>query len=72
MGASVNLLAFTIYKRPGLAEVKPTKIVPQLADKSTRIPRGVVEDVLIKVREFIFFVNFVLIKVEDPYGHRKT
>jgi len=46
-GAGVNLIPFTEYERPGLGEFKPTKIVIQLADRSIRLPRGIVEDVLI-------------------------
>ena len=61
MGASVNLLLFTVYERLGLGELRPTKIVLQLADRSTRIPQDVVEDVLINVGEFIFPIDFVLL-----------
>ena len=49
LGASVNLLPFTEYERLGLGELKPTKMVIQLANRSTRLPRGVVEDVLNRV-----------------------
>jgi len=62
--ASVNLLPFTIYERFGQGELKPTKIVPQVADRSTRIPRGVVEDVLINVGEFIFPIDFIVLDTE--------
>ena len=47
LGASVNLIPFTEYERLGLGELKPTKMVIQLADRSTRLPRRIVEDVLI-------------------------
>ena len=41
LGASVNLLPFTEeYKRLGLGELKPTKMVIQLANRLTRLPRG--------------------------------
>ena len=64
LGASVNLLSLTVHQRLGLGELKPAKIILQLADRSTRIPRGVVDDVLIKVREFIFPANFVVLDTE--------
>jgi len=60
LGANVNLLPFTVYERVGLGDLRPTKIVFQLAGGSTRLPRGVVEDVLIKMEEFIFPINFVV------------
>jgi len=53
LGASVNLIPFTEYERLGLGELKPTKMVIQLDDRSTRLPRGIVEDMLIRVGEFI-------------------
>jgi len=49
LGASVNLLPFTIYERLSLGELKSTKMVLQLADRSTRLPRELIEDVLVKV-----------------------
>jgi len=39
-------------------------MVIQLADRSTRMPRGIVEDVLIRVGEFIYLVDFVVIETE--------
>jgi len=56
--ANVNLIPFTEYERLGLGELKPTKMVIQLADRSTRLPRGIVEDMLIRVGEFIYPVDF--------------
>ena len=47
--ASVNLLAYSIYEELGLRELKKTQVTLQLADASIRYPKGVVEDVLIKV-----------------------
>ena len=39
--------------------------VLQLADHSTRLPRGLVDDALIKAGEFIFLVNFIVLEIED-------
>jgi len=64
LGASVNLIPFTEYERLELSELKPTKMVVQLADRSTRVPRRIVKDVLIRVGEFICLVDFVLIETE--------
>jgi len=61
LGASVNLLTFTEYGRIGLGELKPTKMVIVLADRSTRLSQGVVKDVLIRVAEFIYPMDFVVI-----------
>jgi hypothetical protein len=51
-GASVNLLHYLVYLQLGLGELKPTSMTLQLADRSVKVPQGIVEDVLIKVDEF--------------------
>ena len=47
LGASVNVLPFSMYKQLRLGELKPTTITLSLADRSIKIPKGTVEDVLI-------------------------
>jgi len=39
-------------------------MVIQLADRSTKLPKSVVENVLIKVGKFIYLVDFVILKTE--------
>jgi hypothetical protein len=56
--ASVNLLSYSVYLQLGLKELKPTSMTLQLADRSMKIPRGIIEDVLIKVDKFYFPVDF--------------
>jgi len=48
----------------GLGELKRIKMVIQLANRSPRLPKGIVEDVLIRVGEFIYPVDFVVIETE--------
>ncbi|XP_062096956.1 uncharacterized protein LOC133802624, partial [Humulus lupulus] len=64
LGASVNLLPYSIYKQLGLGELKPTSITLQLADRSVKIPRGIIEDVLIKVDKFYFPVDFIVLDTQ--------
>ncbi|XP_026459066.1 uncharacterized protein LOC113359689 [Papaver somniferum] len=61
LGASVNLLPFSVYEQIGLGEMKPTRITLQLADRSVKIPRGIIEDVLVQVENFIYPVEFVIL-----------
>ena len=42
-------------------DVKPTSMTLQLADRSVKVPRGIVEDVLIKVDKFYFPVDFIVL-----------
>ncbi|RVW82118.1 hypothetical protein CK203_052504 [Vitis vinifera] len=43
LGASVNLLPYSVYKQLGLGELKPTSITLSLADRSVKIPRGILK-----------------------------
>ena len=64
LGASVNLLPYSVYKQLGLGELKPTNITLSLADRSVRIPKGIVEDVLVKIDKFYYPVDFVVLYTE--------
>ena len=64
LGASVNLLPYSMYKKLGLGELKPTTITLSLADRSMKIPKGIVEDVLVKVDKFYYPVDFVILDTE--------
>ena len=64
LGASVNLLPYSVYKQLGLGELKPTNITLSLADRSVKIPKGIVEDVLVKVEKLYCPVDFVVLDTE--------
>ena len=64
LGASVNLLPYSVYKQLGLGELKPTNITLSLADRSVKIPKGIVEDVLVKIDKFYYPVDFVVLDTE--------
>ena len=64
LGASVNLMPYSVYKKIGLGELKPTNITLSLADRSVKIPKGIVEDVLVKIDKFYYPVDFVVLDTE--------
>ena len=64
LGASVNLLPYSMYKQLELGELKPTSITLSLTDRSIRIPKGTVEDVLIQVDKFYYPVDFFVFDTE--------
>ena len=53
-----------MYKQLGLGKLKPTNITISLADRSVKIPKGIVEDVLVKVDDFYYPVDFVVLDTE--------
>jgi hypothetical protein len=60
LGASVNLLPYSVYLQLGLGELKPTSIMLQLADRSVKVPWEIIKNVLIKVDKFYFPVDFIV------------
>ncbi|RVW58228.1 hypothetical protein CK203_109806 [Vitis vinifera] len=66
LGASVNLLPYSVYKQLGLGELKPTSITLSLADRSVKIPRGMIEDVLVQVDKFYYqWILLFLIRTQN-------
>ena len=64
LGTSVNLLPYSVYVELGLGELELTNITLQLADRSVKIPRGIVMDVLVQVDKFYFPVDFVVLDTQ--------
>ena len=62
--ANVNLLPYSVYKKLGLGELKPTNITLSLVDRSVKIPKGIVEDVLVKVEKFYYPVDLIVLDTE--------
>jgi hypothetical protein len=66
------LISYSVYQQLGLGELKPTSIVLQLADRSIKKPRGIVEDVIIKVDKFYYPVDFIVLDTEHvPYPDKQ-
>ncbi|MBE2321312.1 retroviral-like aspartic protease, partial [Solirubrobacter sp. CPCC 204708] len=63
-GASVNILPYSVYAKMDLGELKPTPTVLQFADRSTKVPRGVLHDVLVKIESFVFPADFIVLDME--------
>ena len=47
-----------------MGELKPTNITLSLADQSVKIPKGIGEDVLVKVDKFYYPVDFIVLDTE--------
>ena len=64
LGASVNLLPYSVYVELRIGELEPTNITLQLADCSVKIPRGIVKDVLVQVDKFYFPMDFSVLDTQ--------
>nr|GEV27989.1 reverse transcriptase domain-containing protein [Tanacetum cinerariifolium] len=68
LGASINLMPLSIWKKLSLLELTPTRMTLELADRSITHPKGITEDVFVKVGKFHFPIDFVVVDFEaDPW-----
>ena len=65
LGASINLMPLSMFKRLNLEEEKSTTIMLQMANQSYKHPRGVIENVLVKVNKFLFPTDFIILDMEE-------
>ncbi|KAK5836481.1 hypothetical protein PVK06_012273 [Gossypium arboreum] len=65
LGACINLMLYKLFKQLGLGEPKPTRMSIQLADRSIKYPRGIIEDIIVKVDKFIFPIDFVVLDMDE-------
>nr|GEY23025.1 reverse transcriptase domain-containing protein [Tanacetum cinerariifolium] len=67
LGASINLMPLSIKRKLLLPELTPTRMTLELADRSITYPKGVAEDVFVKVGKFHFLTDFVVVDFKaDP------
>nr|GEZ16933.1 reverse transcriptase domain-containing protein [Tanacetum cinerariifolium] len=67
LGASINLMPFSVWKILSLPDLTPTCMTLELVDRSISRPVGVAEDVYVKVGSFYFLADFVVVDFDaDP------
>ncbi|GJZ87839.1 reverse transcriptase domain-containing protein [Tanacetum coccineum] len=67
LGASINLMPLSIWKKLSLPELTPTRMTLELADRSITRPKGLAEDVFYQSGKFHFPTDFVVVDFEaDP------
>ncbi|GJW27559.1 reverse transcriptase domain-containing protein [Tanacetum coccineum] len=67
LGASINLMPLSVWKKLSLLEPTPTLMILELTNRSVSYPVGVVEDVFVKVGKFHFPAKFVVVDYDvDP------
>nr|GEV50022.1 DNA-directed DNA polymerase [Tanacetum cinerariifolium] len=67
LGANINLMPFSVWKRLSLPDLTPMCMTLELADRLISHSVGVAEDVYVKVGSFHFSVDFVVVDFDaDP------
>lgn len=64
LGARINLLRLSIYKKLALGSPKLTAMLLLMDDIIVKRPIGVLQDIHVKVELFIFPTNFVILDCE--------
>ncbi|XP_076935919.1 uncharacterized protein LOC143602815 [Bidens hawaiensis] len=64
LGASINLMSYSLYEKLELGELPPTRMSLSLADRSVKYSRGIIENLLVKVDKFVFLVDFLVLDME--------
>ncbi|GKD30497.1 reverse transcriptase domain-containing protein [Tanacetum coccineum] len=65
LGASINLMLYSLYAKLSPETLKPTKISVRLADRSFQYHVGIAENMLVEVGKFIFPADFVILEIEE-------
>ncbi|KAI3821734.1 hypothetical protein L1987_09306 [Smallanthus sonchifolius] len=60
----VYILPGTIFDKMNLNKLQPTQSELRLTNRTVRYPKGIAEDVLIKINEFVFPVDFVVVDIK--------
>ncbi|GJV68188.1 DNA-directed DNA polymerase [Tanacetum coccineum] len=63
--ASVSVMPFSTYTKLGLGELAPTKLIVELADRTVNRPKGIAENVLVRIDKFVFLVDFIILDMPE-------
>ncbi|XP_070045260.1 uncharacterized protein [Nicotiana tomentosiformis] len=66
LGASINLMPLSIYKKLRIGRERPISMLLQLADRAVKRPSGILDDVLVQVGRFVFPVDFAILDCQEP------
>nr|GEW93924.1 reverse transcriptase domain-containing protein [Tanacetum cinerariifolium] len=67
LGASINLMPLSVWKKLGLHDLIPTRMTLELANRSICTPDGIIRDIFVPVGKFNFPADFVVVDYEsDP------
>nr|GFA69017.1 reverse transcriptase domain-containing protein [Tanacetum cinerariifolium] len=67
LGASINLMPLSVWKKLGLPDLIPTRMMLELVNRAICTPDGIARDVFVRVGKFTFPTDFVVVDYEsDP------
>ncbi|GJT05522.1 retrotransposon protein [Tanacetum coccineum] len=63
LGASVSGMPFSTYTNLGLEVLSHTRLTIELADRTIKQPRGIAENVLVRIGKFVFSIDFIILDI---------
>ncbi|XP_028802077.1 uncharacterized protein LOC114757251 [Neltuma alba] len=72
LGATINVMPTFVHKKLGIKSLKDTGVVLGLADRSVRYPQGILEDVLVEVKCFVFLADFYILDMTNEMHTNST
>ncbi|GJT64310.1 reverse transcriptase domain-containing protein [Tanacetum coccineum] len=67
LGASVSVMPYSTYTTLGLGDLIPTNLIVELADKTMKRPKGIVENVLVGIDKFTFPVDIIILDIPEDF-----
>nr|GEW59554.1 hypothetical protein [Tanacetum cinerariifolium] len=67
LGASINLMPLSVWKKLGLPKLIPTRMTFELANRAICTPTGIARDVFVPVGKFTFPADFVIVNYESDH-----
>ncbi|GJV37031.1 ribonuclease H-like domain-containing protein [Tanacetum coccineum] len=65
LGASVSVMSFSTYTNLGLGILSHTRLTIELADRTIKQPKGIAENVLVRIGKFIFPIDFIILDIPE-------
>ncbi|GJW37430.1 putative reverse transcriptase domain-containing protein [Tanacetum coccineum] len=65
LGASVSVMPFSTYSNLGLGDLAHTRLTIELTDRAIKHPRGIAENMLVRIGKFIFHIDFVILDIPE-------
>ncbi|GJX29298.1 hypothetical protein Tco_0237377 [Tanacetum coccineum] len=65
LGASVSVMPLLTYLNLGLGELAHTKLTVELADRIVKYPKGIAENILVRICKFTFLVDFIILDMPE-------
>ncbi|GKE73563.1 zinc knuckle CX2CX4HX4C containing protein [Tanacetum coccineum] len=67
LGANISLMPFSMFKRLGIRGLKPINMTIEMADRTQSTPKGIMENILLKIDKFIFLVDLVILDMVEDF-----